>query len=201
MTAARSLLDTASRLRAEDCACVRPGAPVCAECPCVECSDCGLPMEHCECDAPCDLCGDEHERDEPCYEDDFCECGTWPCTCDQYGYDDFSDDWDGESEWRGELRFQSKRGLCTVCSLYHDERICDLWRSGDVRSVRGLLESPPTCPDCHAEEQDCVCDGEPIDPFAEARELWLEVARDRHDYEARPWEVLRAQLEALGFKQ
>lgn len=188
---------------ADACACVRPGAPVCDECPEFECAGCGLPPEHCDCDAPCDLCGNEHERGEPCFDDDSCECGTWPCTCNLYGYDDFSEDWENDwrddlaaaaeyddAYWRDELRYQSRRGLCGVCDVHHDERTCDLWRSGDVPAVRAMLGEPAyTCPDCGRDEGACHCEGEPIDTEI------VEPARPR------PWEVLRSQLEAIGFGQ
>lgn len=144
---------------------------------------------------------------DPAEENEDAAADGWPW-CDLLGYDDFADDYDDDGGWRedmraaaeydddywrAELRFQSKWNLCAVCSLYHSERVCDLWRAGDVPAVRGLLgerELVFVCHDCGEDEAGCYCDGEEFDSK-------LSAPADC----PRPWEVLRAQLEAIGFVQ
>ena len=38
-----------------------------------ECDDCGMPDHACECYM--------FDRDDDALDDDFCECGVWPCSC------------------------------------------------------------------------------------------------------------------------
>jgi len=160
-----------------------------------ECDDCGMPDHACECYM--------FDRDDDALDDDFCECGVWPCSCADSWDDEWDEEWDrdwrydyaeadDDAYWRGELRAQLRDRSCGSCGRNHDTYVCFAWRDGDVHLARAFL--PPderghireeSCPDCRNLWPWCSCAGEPL------------TAPALEEDAPRPWEALRRQLDAI----
>lgn len=168
------------------CACVHPSAPRCGECPV---------------DGPrttgraCDLDDDYDPYDD--YDD--CD-GETDEGCDDDGDDDYYDDPhdDPHDPYDDPYDYYDWDPMREVWL----QRQADVWlQRQPTGCCDGLgCDNCVRCPDCGLRYALCECAGEPLDdPFDDVRSAWLEERQERAA--TPPWEVLRSQLERIGFPQ
>lgn len=194
----------------ERCGCVTPGAPRCDDCPvgvlpCRFCDTTGCP-EDCAEAAEMLFGADDDGHDDG----GECDCGRWPCLCDDPDdYDLGSDYYDDYLDNCDDYYDRYDRHDLDRHFLSYDDRV---WLSGDVATARQIAgydarcrpcldagcDHCVECPDCLLVYALCECDGSALDDEIDETVAywWMDP-----DFRPKPWEVLKTQLEALGLRQ